>query len=79
MAGLGSLPLAPKLLKGFSLYFYDGRMKVCATRRGPNAPPLCLLLLFLCCLSLFQEVLLVRIDFLHKGRPCTVSRYEIKP
>lgn len=40
MVGVGSLPLAPKLLKGFSLYFWDGRMKVCATHRGPNPPPL---------------------------------------
>lgn len=54
VVGLGSLPLAPKLLKGFSSYFWGGRMKVCATHRGPNPPPHCLLLLFLCFLSLFQ-------------------------
>lgn len=78
VVGLGSLPLAPKLLKGFSFYFWGGRMKVCATHRGPNPPPHCLLLLFLCFLSHFQGVLLARMDFHHKGRPCTVSDYKIK-
>lgn len=40
MVGLGSLPLGPKLLKGFSFYFWDGRIKVCVTHRGPIPPPL---------------------------------------
>lgn len=45
---------------------------------GEPIPHLCLLLLFLCRLSLFQEVFLARIDFLHKGRLRTASHYEIK-
>lgn len=74
--GSGKPPPWSQTLKRLLLLFLGWQDKGLCNPQGTQSPTS--LLVFLCFLSLFQGVLLARMDFHHKGWPCTVSDYKIK-